>query len=119
MNKKLCVGEKNPAYRRHRISWLMLIEALITKEIFFWGGLMDPHTDVLREGGGVLKVMLERWNLAGSSGGTRNSQKKCQLLGVNFDWFMAILVLKKTKTNMVERWNFEGSSRRTRTSHQK
>ena len=56
---------------------------------------MDPHTDVLREGGGVLKVMLERWNLAGSSGGTRNSQKKCQLLGVNFDWFMAILVLKK------------------------
>ena len=58
---------------------------------------MDPHTDVLREGGGVLKVMLERWNLAGSSGGTRNSQKKCQLLGVNFDWFMAILVLKKLK----------------------
>ena len=71
------------------------------------------------QGGGVSHVMLERWNLAGSSGGTRNSQKKCQLLGVNFDWFMAILVLKKTKTNMVERWNFEGSSRRTRTSHQK
>jgi hypothetical protein len=39
--------------------------------------------------------MLERGNLAGSSGGTRNSHKKCQLLGVNFDRFMAILVLKK------------------------
>ena len=39
--------------------------------------------------------MLERGNLAGSSGGTRNSHKKCQLLGVNFDRFMAILVFKK------------------------
>ena len=39
--------------------------------------------------------MLERENLAGSSGGTRNSHKNCQLLGVNFNRFMAILVLKK------------------------
>ena len=35
---------------------------------------------------------------AGSSGGTRNSQKKYQLLDVNFDQFMAILV-PTTPTN--------------------
>ena len=39
--------------------------------------------------------MLECGNLAGSSGGTRNLHKKCQLLGVNFDQFMAILMFKK------------------------
>ena len=41
--------------------------------------------------------MLERGNLAGSSGGTRNSHKKCQLLVVNFERFMAILLLKNKK----------------------
>ena len=55
---------------------------------------MDGRTDILRERGGS-HVMLEHWNLAGSSGGTRYSHKKCQLLGVNFDRFMEILVLKK------------------------
>ena len=45
------------------------------------------HTE--GEGGG-LTCLLERGNLAGSSGGTRNSHKKC----VNFDQFMAILVFK-------------------------
>ena len=43
--------------------------------------------------GGGSHVMLEGWNLSGSSGGTRTSHKNCQFLGVNFDQFMAILVL--------------------------
>ena len=64
--------------------------------------------------------MLERGNLAGSSGGTRNSHKKCQLLGVNFDRFMAILVFKKIiKKIILEILNFAGSLGHTRTSHQK
>ena len=49
--KTLWRRRKKPAYGRHRISWPMLIEAPITKEIFFWGGRTDAHTDVLREGG--------------------------------------------------------------------
>ena len=81
---------------------------------------MDGRTDILRERRGS-HVMLERWNLAGSSGGTRNSHKKCQLLGVNFDPFMVILLLKKIikKKKILEIWNFAGSSGHTRTSHQK
>ena len=46
------------------------------------------RTEGGREGGRV------HWSLAGSSGGTRNSQKKSQLSGVNFDRFRAILVIK-------------------------
>ena len=73
---KLCLGEeKNPAYKRHRISPPMLIETQITKETFFWGGRLDGHTDVLRNGG-VLTCHARELNL-----------------GVNFDQFMAILVL--------------------------
>ena len=51
---------------------------------------MDGRADILRKRGGASHVMLERGYLAGSSGGTRNSDKKCQLSGVNFDRFMAI-----------------------------
>ena len=46
--------------------------------------------------------------LAGSSGGTRNSDKKCQLLGVNFDQFMTIFGLKiKKQKNKKKLWRSE------------
>ena len=43
VNKKLCVGEKNPAYGRQQISWPMRIKAPITKDNFFEE---DIQTDV-------------------------------------------------------------------------
>ena len=119
-NKKICEAEKKSKYGRHQISRPMLIEAPITTENYFWGGRTDGRADILRKWGGS-HVMLERGNLAGSSGGTRNSHKKFQLLGVNFDQFMAILVFKKIikKKTILEIWNFAGSLGHKRTSHQK
>ena len=88
-------SRKKSKYGRHQISPPMLIEAPITKENYFWGRHTDGRADILRKRGGGSHVMLERGNLAGSSGGTRNSHKKCQLLGMNFDQFMVILMYKK------------------------
>ena len=45
---------------------------------------MDGHADILRERGGGSHVMLERRNLAGSSGGTKNSHKKMSALRCEF-----------------------------------
>ena len=76
---KLYVGEKNPAYRRHRISWPLLIETPITKERKknVWGRT-DGLTDILREGGltchsRALKFRRKLWRYK------KFNNKKCQL----------------------------------------
>ena len=60
MNEELCVAEKHPAYRRVRISQLMLIETPITKENFFEGDLRTDEQTYRGRGGGGSHVILER-----------------------------------------------------------